>query len=313
MVDARSGGDIVAVHGHRRVRSAELADGSTVPCDLVVTATGWTAPTALLNMSGGRPVYDQRAARFFPAELPEAVLATGGIAGDGSRDQLIEHGRAIGREAARRAGRIRRDWQAALPGRAVLDELALPGRTVLDEPPGRPTARPAGLRPERPNPCWSRTCRSMLTRSCSAAARTGSWTSAKTCRPRTSPPRSGRATTRSSWRSGTPPRRWARPRASSNSSTPSRSRRRQPGSTIAETGTTTWRPPYAPVTLGALAGRELEPVRYSPMQPWHEAHQARPLLAGAWVRPDHYGDPAAEVHQRPGTGRHHRRHPDRQA
>ena len=27
------------------------------------------------------------------------------------------------------------------------------------------------------------------------------------------------------------------------------------GKTIAETGTTTWRPPYAPVTLGALAGR----------------------------------------------------------
>ncbi len=67
------------------------------------------------------------------------------------------------------------------------------------------------------------------------------------------------------------------------------------GKTIAETGTTTWRPPYAPVTLGALAGRELEPVRYTPIQSWHEAHQARPLLAGAWVRPDHYGDPEAEA------------------
>jgi sarcosine oxidase subunit alpha len=31
------------------------------------------------------------------------------------------------------------------------------------------------------------------------------------------------------------------------------------------------------------------------MQPWHEAHHARPLIAGAWIRPDHYGDPAAEV------------------
>jgi sarcosine oxidase subunit alpha len=31
------------------------------------------------------------------------------------------------------------------------------------------------------------------------------------------------------------------------------------------------------------------------MQPWHEAHHARPLVAGAWIRPDHYGDPAAEV------------------
>jgi len=26
-------------------------------------------------------------------------------------------------------------------------------------------------------------------------------------------------------------------------------------------------------------------------RPWHEAHDARPLIAGAWIRPDHYGDP----------------------
>ncbi|MHB1929387.1 MAG: aminomethyltransferase family protein, partial [Acidimicrobiales bacterium] len=32
-----------------------------------------------------------------------------------------------------------------------------------------------------------------------------------------------------------------------------------------------------------------------PMQPWHEAHGARPLVAGQWIRPDHYGDPEAEV------------------
>ena len=70
---------------------------------------------------------------------------------------------------------------------------------------------------------------------------------------------------------------------------------RATGSSIAETGTTTWRPPYVPVTLGALAGQAFEPVRYSPMQPWHEAHGAVPLIAGAWIRPDGYGDPAAEA------------------
>ena len=67
------------------------------------------------------------------------------------------------------------------------------------------------------------------------------------------------------------------------------------GQSIEETGTTVWRPPYAPITLGALAGRMFENTRYSPMQPWHEAHGARPLVAGDWIRPDHYGDPAAEV------------------
>jgi sarcosine oxidase subunit alpha len=70
---------------------------------------------------------------------------------------------------------------------------------------------------------------------------------------------------------------------------------RATGKTIAETGTTTWRPPYVPATLAALAGAPHDPVRYSPMQPWHEAHGARPLVAGAWIRPDSYGDAPGEA------------------
>jgi sarcosine oxidase subunit alpha len=67
------------------------------------------------------------------------------------------------------------------------------------------------------------------------------------------------------------------------------------GRDIAEVGTTTWRPPYAPISLGALGGRLLEPTRVSPMHGWHLAHGMVPLIAGQWIRPDHYGDPEAEV------------------
>jgi sarcosine oxidase subunit alpha len=67
------------------------------------------------------------------------------------------------------------------------------------------------------------------------------------------------------------------------------------GETIAQVGTTVWRPPYAPLTLGALAGRMFEPVRVSSIHPWHEANGVSTILAGQWIRPDHYGDPAAEV------------------
>jgi sarcosine oxidase subunit alpha len=64
---------------------------------------------------------------------------------------------------------------------------------------------------------------------------------------------------------------------------------------MVDIGTTVWRPPYAPISLGALAGRIFEPVRRSALQDWHEAHGAAPLLAGQWVRPDHYGDPMGEA------------------
>ncbi|MDQ3456494.1 MAG: sarcosine oxidase, partial [Actinomycetota bacterium] len=67
------------------------------------------------------------------------------------------------------------------------------------------------------------------------------------------------------------------------------------GADLAATGTTTGRPPYVPVSLGALAGRSHSLLRRSPVQGWHDAHGAVPLYAGAWIRPDHYGDPVAEV------------------
>jgi len=66
-------------------------------------------------------------------------------------------------------------------------------------------------------------------------------------------------------------------------------------STISAVGTTTWRPPFAPVTLAALAGRMFEPVRISSLHDLHVAAGMTPIQAGQWVRPEHYGDPAAEV------------------
>jgi len=64
---------------------------------------------------------------------------------------------------------------------------------------------------------------------------------------------------------------------------------------IAETGTTTSRPPVRPVTLGALGGRLMEPVRYSALHHWHVAHNAHMMVSGLWKRPEYYRDPAEEV------------------
>ncbi len=60
-------------------------------------------------------------------------------------------------------------------------------------------------------------------------------------------------------------------------------------------GTTTSRPPVAPVELGVLAATQFHPVRRTPMHHWHEQHGARWLDAGHWKRPESYGNPVAEV------------------
>ena len=61
------------------------------------------------------------------------------------------------------------------------------------------------------------------------------------------------------------------------------------GQPIAATGTTTFRPPYTPLTLGTIAaearGAAFQPLRKTPMHGWHEAHGADFEPVGLWRRP----------------------------
>jgi sarcosine oxidase subunit alpha len=69
-------------------------------------------------------------------------------------------------------------------------------------------------------------------------------------------------------------------------------------------GTTTARPPWAPVELGLLAGRHLEPAKRSPLDARHQAARAQMMWTGQWRRPHSYGDPEGEVravHERLGV------------
>ncbi len=64
------------------------------------------------------------------------------------------------------------------------------------------------------------------------------------------------------------------------------------GITIPEAGTTTFRPPYAPLTMGAIAGRTVgshfRPVRRSPLHDWHVKNGATFIDAGLWKRAWYY-------------------------
>ena len=61
------------------------------------------------------------------------------------------------------------------------------------------------------------------------------------------------------------------------------------GKAIPEVGTTTFRPPYTPVTLAAIAGRDrgehYDPARLTPMHDWHIANGALFEDVGQWKRP----------------------------
>ncbi|GHG93236.1 sarcosine oxidase subunit alpha family protein [Pseudodonghicola xiamenensis] len=64
------------------------------------------------------------------------------------------------------------------------------------------------------------------------------------------------------------------------------------GRAIPQVGTTTFRPPYTPISFGAMAGDArgalFQPVRHTPIQDWHGPHGAEFEPVGQWRRPYAY-------------------------
>ena len=73
------------------------------------------------------------------------------------------------------------------------------------------------------------------------------------------------------------------------------------GIDVAAAGTTTFRPPYTPASLGALAGRNVgphfQPERRTAMHAWHETHGGVKMEAGLWLRPLWYRTHGATLGQ----------------
>jgi sarcosine oxidase subunit alpha len=66
----------------------------------------------------------------------------------------------------------------------------------------------------------------------------------------------------------------------------------QLGQPVGTVGVTTFRPPYAPVSFGLMAGRNrgdlFDPIRVTSIHPWHVAHGAVFENVGQWKRPRYY-------------------------
>ncbi len=80
----------------------------------------------------------------------------------------------------------------------------------------------------------------------------------------------------------------------------------QTGKTIAETGTTVFRPPYTPAPIAAFAGRargrDFQPTRLTPSHDWAAARGAVFVEAGLWLRAQWFPRPG-ETHWRQSVDR----------
>ena len=253
--NAVSGAKIARLDGSGEISPATA---QSLQCDLIVTSVGWTPATELAYMTGGQSEYNEDRAEILPVSTPPGIYVAGRAAGTHAVDSQIAEAQQAGSNAA------------AFAGFGEFDESAAQSSCVLE--PRRTSDRVCVPGKKKRFVCY---CEDVTDEDVETAIAEG-YDSIELLK-----------------------------RYSTISMGPCQGAMcsmntihlcaRANGWTVQETGTTTARPPTTPVTLGALAGQNMEPVQTTPIHQWHLDHGANMMVAGLWLRPNHYGDPAAEA------------------
>lgn len=277
-LEALWGHTALSAGGGRRVSNVTLAPldtsgrvdaarAKTVTCDLVVVSVGWSPANGLLAQAGAPLIFDERRMEFMPDEQGsgeglERVFAAGRVAGAHELECELTDGRLAGQRAASAAGFGAPPDVLALAAQE-LSRAAEPSRTsahILSPGSGKRIL------------CF---CEDVTDKDLEMSIAEGydSIELLKRYSTISMGPCQGKMCSRNTLHLCARANGW----------------------TVARTGTTTARPPVTPVSLGALAGRRMEPVRVTPVHEWHRANGAKLMIAGLWLRPEHYGDPLAEA------------------
>ncbi len=246
--------------------AASRADGAVrrLAIDALAVGGGWTPTIHLASQAGGKPVWDEALAAFLPGAPRQPWRAVGACAGALDTAACLAAGAEAGSEAARACGRDGAD---------------------IPVPPARP--EPVG---DRPHALWH--------------VPSGRRGKAFVDLQNDVTVEDVRLAHREGFRSAEHLKRYTTLGMATDQGKTSNvvglalmAAERQVS--IAEVGTTRYRPPYTPVVLGALAGSArgaaFRPTRRTPMHDWHVAQGADMGAAGLWLRPLVYRRPGETV------------------
>jgi sarcosine oxidase, subunit alpha len=257
---------IAVTRGYRKVREVEvrrLRDGQIegpaerILCDVVAVSGGWNPTIHLQSQSRARPRYDEARGIFLPGAPIQAERSAGACNGAFTLAACFQEGARAGFEAAAAAG-----FAAEMPELPEIEEVAEQPDQQLWRVPGKGKA-------------FVDLQNDVTAADIGLALREG-YRSVEHVK---------RYTTTGM---GTDQGKTSNVNALGLIAATT-------GQSIPEIGVTTFRPPYTPVTFGAIAGRHcgalFDPVRRTPMHAWHEAHGAVFEDVGQWKRPWYYPGP----------------------
>ncbi len=254
-------GCVVRALGGRGLEAVEIrtTDGGTrrVDCDLLAMSGGWTPTLHLTSHQGARPRWDERLAAFVPDQLPPGMDVAGAANGERSTADALAAGVRAGRTAAEALGR--RVASVALP--------STPPESTAHEPLWRVPATAGKSFVDFQN--------DVATTDVELAEREG-YRSVEHMKRYTT---LGMATDQGKT-------------ANVNGLALLADRA---GQSIGRTGITTFRPPYAPVAIGTLAGphrgTDFKPLRLPAAHGWAVEQGAVLVETGAWLRASYFPRP----------------------
>jgi sarcosine oxidase subunit alpha len=253
-----AGGAIVRAVGSLHVRAVEVrsASGATmrIACDLVCVSGGWSPCVHLASHLGSKPVWNERIGAFVPGTPPPGMAVAGAANGDLALSDALAAGARLGLAAAVDAG---------FNGQPVAVPPVDPESTA-----GAPLWRVRGTRGKA-----FVDLQNDVTGDDVALAEREGFRAVEHLKRYTT---LGMATDQGKTSNVTGLALMAELTASS----------------IPETGTTTFRPPYTPVAIGALAGahrgKHFRPTRLPPTHRWAQEQGAMFVEAGEWLRAQWY-------------------------
>jgi sarcosine oxidase, subunit alpha len=253
---------VIGTRGRRRLRRVvirPLAGGSPVniDCDLLAVAGGWNPAVHLFAQMQGRLRYDEHLAAFLPDAADELIEPVGAARGTFDLAACLAEGAAAGARAAAGCGFA----PAETPPPAISARTPAPSQPVWLMP-GDDRGRKSFV--DLHNDVTAADIALAAREGFAAIEHVKRWT---TLGMGTDQGKTGNFNGLALLSEAL-------------------------GRAIADTGTTTFRPPYVPVGFGLLAGRErgrfYDPLRVTPMHGWHSAAGAVFEDAGQWKRPRYY-------------------------
>jgi sarcosine oxidase subunit alpha len=278
-VEVINGSVVVDTAGRKHLRSVQVmqlaAGGDSVSgnsrsigCDLLAVSGGWSPVVHLNAQSGARPVWDDAAAMFRPGEPTQAQLSAGAANGRLDLAGCLQQGTDAGNQAAVACGF---DASMTAPrAEPVESEAILPLWRPLS-----PYARGRGPK------AFVDMQNDVGASDIALAVREG-YHSVEHVKRYTA------------MGFGTDQGKLGNINGMAILA-------ETMGQSIADTGTTTYRPNYTPVSFGAFAGQNLgnlfDPVRKTAMHGWHEENGAMFEDVGQWKRPWYYPQGGEDIQQ----------------